>query len=429
VSSVDTDRAFKVLEWTAEQDYEDEDTEKHVRTPVPAFIEELDREEMWRAGKAIKVMMHLRWWGRMWTVQEALLPQQAMVYWGSRRPDGTGGSQIAWEALSGAARSMLMARTNDIHVLPSVDNGIGDLTGWVNGLRFGKTEALIYSLHRWQERQSIDARDKVDGIMGLQDGFRDCLGEDRSCDYSVDHVSLYIAVTKYFILREGNLRILLGMRARRLWGSRHGDPTAVKDLPSWVKDWTRGGPGMMTFFPLDTAYLQRGYCADLGLRGVVYNGSIRMKGRSILVLQAVRDGTVVAIGSDHPISFGASDERLANSRNTAVAAYKDWLKEQGNSIDFKREWTEALQGIAVGNMIPGGNDHASSGLYGWFCDFLSGQFIFATDNGRWGVGSRFLEVGLEVWIVQDVHFQLSWNLSMVAALTSDGLPTVSYMVS
>lgn len=404
VSAIDTDRAFRVLEWTAEQDYEDEDTEKHVRTPVPAFIEGLNREEMRRAGKAIKAMMHLRWWGRMWTVQEALLPQQAMVYWGSRRLDGTGGSQITWAALSGAAWSMLRARTKDIHVLPSVDNGTGDFTGWVNGLRFGKTEALIYSLHRWQERQSIDARDKVYGIMGLQDDFRDCLGEDRSCDYSVDPVSLYIAVTKYFILKEGNLRILLGMRARQLWGSRHDDPAAVKGLPSWVKDWTRGGPGMMTFFPLDTAYLQRGYCADLGLRGVVEDGSIRMQGQSILVLQAVRVGTVVAIGSDHPVAFGASDDELAKCRNTAVAAYQNWLKEEGNSTGFKQEWTEALQGIAVGNMIPGGNDHASSGLYGWYSDFLSGQFIFATDKGRWGVGTKCLEVGLEIWVVGGCAF-------------------------
>ncbi|EEU45330.1 uncharacterized protein NECHADRAFT_80908 [Fusarium vanettenii 77-13-4] len=143
------------------------------------------------AAKALKILINLPWWSRIWTVQEAILPSSATVYWGP--------CEISWDLMRRAADSFFDTPSRDIPDEFWDNGGAIDLQSATRGLAFTRKESLFQVLWRWRFRQATDPRDKVYGLVGFR---RDTsLPNVRTCDYTIDVRTLYQRVTADLIHR------------------------------------------------------------------------------------------------------------------------------------------------------------------------------------------------------------------------------------
>lgn len=173
--------------------------------------------------QAIEKIVSLPWWNRIWTVQEAALPPQMTVIFGS--------IHVPWLVFSNAA-----SYTQRHH-----DNCCSFATRYTRGSRlffyrisaiaylrrdyYAGRSALISILHEFRYRRASDPRDKVFALIGL--GLHDT-GSYMDADYTLTTSQLYQSFVRNAIGSKNDLFPLL--RAYEL-GRR-------SDLPSWVPDWS-----------------------------------------------------------------------------------------------------------------------------------------------------------------------------------------------
>ncbi|KAK3502439.1 heterokaryon incompatibility protein-domain-containing protein [Neurospora crassa] len=336
---------------------------------------------------------------RLWTVQEAILPPAATVYWGA--------CEMSWHLFDMASEA-IMGPTDgrrDEHVgdlMPDEFNRLqllNYLTCLVRGISFSSAgEEPVSTLYRWRDRKSTDLRDKVYGLMGLKG--RAVGGEEEeeaaflpgipSCGYTLDAQTLFCRVSWALVKQSNSLQPLMG---------RRGEGAKLEGLPSWVIDWSqdRWSDG---FFYFDTEErkvpvqvpeadywahkpLYYHYCADgpvmvgggprlldeggrvLGLDGFLVDRIAVVEQREVLGRQRVPDGQVLAasaarygelMGQCHEYFSSASEE-----------SRRRWLSGR---------WMQKYLGVVTGKL-----DAANPGA-------------------KVGLGPVTSEPGDEVWILE-----------------------------
>jgi hypothetical protein len=148
------------------------------------------------------------WWSRVWVIQEPMVSKKAALVWGEQ--------SLPWEA---AARTILLFKnhlhwTSDSEVFTPpekwevLDFGVlvtAPIYRFHLNYRENPRRPLLGLLKSFWRSESTDARDKVDGLLGLAtDG-----GEvDMRPDYEREVGSVYGQVVHDIMRRRGNLDVL-----------------------------------------------------------------------------------------------------------------------------------------------------------------------------------------------------------------------------
>lgn len=163
----------------------------------------------------------VKWWQRIWTIQEAKLPASSTLLWGRHT--------ISFNLLRRVGKRLTnepstQQRFDGFFKLGPLGN---DFCMPIMNLQIVDPAPITGPLYRWRPRQATNPLDKVYALMGLlPDG---AFPSVPYCDYTLSAKELYTRVTFDLIKHHRGLLPLCG---------RRGEPRATEGLPSWVVDWT-----------------------------------------------------------------------------------------------------------------------------------------------------------------------------------------------
>jgi hypothetical protein len=357
-------------------------------TDDPPFM-----EDSAPAAAALHTFISSPWWRRIWTVQEALLPPKATLYWGPY--------EISWNALLECATRLVEERGPDGIPDEFWDNeSLGDIQATMNGLRFSFEDSPLHLFQRWRFRSATDPRDKIYGLMGIHDDMN--LPSVQSCDYAMSTNELFTRVTADLIRVGGNLEPLIG---------RRGEPPREGGLPSWVVDWSgpREGHDYSRFWPHQITYCNEDYTADRGLYGV--GDGLRMADDRTLILNGLFVDKIAVVerygGSDDEHGTGSTlfHSTRADRWGDLIMEYQNWIT-QHKATDIKESsWMSSFLGLITGKLVPADPDHGPDPDF-WHSEMMAKQSIFVTEQGRFGLGPVNSRPGQEVWVVGGCRFPL-----------------------
>lgn len=196
---------------------------------IPAGWVSVTRPEV----TALNKLMELRWWSRIWTVQEFILPprmefllgnilcEEALALLASKPEHDIWKHDLMYGECCGAV----------IQRMPEVPASILYLYDHMPSLRsFKRQIPLGHAISRFRTRDCSDPRDKIFGLLGLTHPMTRQL-----VDYALDKKQVYIKCVRYDIISTSSLRPLMRLPER----------DRDKSLPSWVPDLEAAGPGGM----------------------------------------------------------------------------------------------------------------------------------------------------------------------------------------
>jgi Heterokaryon incompatibility protein (HET) len=213
----DLERAFGFATELAKY-YRSMQRSDHVGHKSPEKIVDINSRENW---EALYSLMSVRWWGRVWVVQEVVVASKVIVV--SAR------CEIRWSMLQQAlivARNysaMCATRWPQIDVVGSCGSKVDVMDSFPDA-RTGRGASLLELLTENKGKNASDARDMVFALLGIS---VDSHPDSFQPDYSKSVRQVYKETVKDVVAREGNLAILAyagGLRNK-------------SDFPTWVVDW------------------------------------------------------------------------------------------------------------------------------------------------------------------------------------------------
>ncbi|KAF5716505.1 het-6-heterokaryon incompatibility [Fusarium globosum] len=197
------------------------DKRSHIASGLPSM-----NDSQWGYMKAL---MELRWFTRMWVVQEVVLSQQDPIIL-------HGDHQYAWEPLGWAVGWL---RRSGYLRLPQIPEQLRNVDT-ISNLRRAQTRWPLAALMSITQVKfnATDQRDKIYGVLGLA---LECEGpglpEELKPDYTIDTATLYQRVASFLLIRKHSLAILT--RARSIDGTETRNQCVHNlVLPSWCPDWS-----------------------------------------------------------------------------------------------------------------------------------------------------------------------------------------------
>ncbi|KAL7808824.1 HET domain-containing protein [Trichoderma aethiopicum] len=367
-SPADAQAALDTLSWIAgEQD------------PPPWLANEPKRTA---ASAALKALLNVPWWSRIWTVQEAILPPKATVYWGP--------CSLPWTTLDSASDSFFDGSAPAIHAEFWSNGCLLDLQAALRGLGASRGEDLFQLLWRWRYRRATDPRDKVYGLLGFRSDIS--LPSVRMCDYTVDVRTLYHNVTVDLINMSTDLQPLIG---------RGGEGSDIPGLASWAVDWSGvedpSRRSRANFWDHRHWWHFGGFEADRGMYGVGEGLRVEDNGAA-LRLSGLKLGRVTLVDeSSADIPDGDSVASIfrsyGNRWGRLLSQYHDkfpnGLSDGGMT---------AFLGLITGNLTQDGSNDRGD-FHPWVTQMVRSQTIFVTNNGYIGLGPPNLRPCQELWIV------------------------------
>lgn len=359
-----------------EEDGKDGDDEQDVEAA------RLKREA---AATAFKTVLNVPWWSRIWTVQEAILPPNAVVYWGPL--------EIPWSILDKASESFFNDTAPNVPNEFWHNNAIGFLTAALRGLSASREEELFMLLWRWRHRKATDPRDKVYGLLGFRHDIS--LPSVKMCDYTVDVRTLYHKVTIDLINISTDLQPLMG---------RGGERSEIPGLASWAVDWDgvkdSSKSSKCNFWDHHHWWHFGGFTADRGMYGV--GEGLRVEGDGdVLRVTGLRVSRIDMVENNLPEEIEVSEEV------TVAALYRLYGDRWGELMTryhkqfpdklFKGGMTAFLS-LITGNLVSDGSEDNNE-IAEWVQKMLRTQALFITEDGRLGLGPRNVRPGQELWII------------------------------
>ncbi|KAF5563844.1 het-6-heterokaryon incompatibility [Fusarium napiforme] len=198
------------------------DNKSHIMAGLPPFD-----DPKW---VHLKHLMELRWFSRMWIVQEVVLSRGDPIFL-------HGDCHYAWEPLGWAVGWL---RRSGYLRLPQVPEQLRNIDT-ISNLRRSRTRWPLDALMSITQVKfhATDQRDKVYGVLGLSLECEDSstLPEELRPDYTIDVATLYQRVARFLLRRNLSLAILT--RARCMDGTETRRQRVHNlDLPSWCPDWS-----------------------------------------------------------------------------------------------------------------------------------------------------------------------------------------------
>jgi hypothetical protein len=198
------------------------DEKAHIASGLPPFD-----DSRWLY---LKQLVGLRWFSRIWVVQEVVLsPQDPIVLLGEYHYSwDTLGWAVAWLRRSG------YMRLSHVHEqMRNIDT--------ISNLRRARTRWPLDALLSITQIKfnAKDQRDKIYGLLGLAVECQDssAVPDELKPDYNTDVTALYQRTARFLLRRNGSLAMLT--RARGLDGTEtRKNRQYALDLPSWCPDWS-----------------------------------------------------------------------------------------------------------------------------------------------------------------------------------------------
>ncbi|KAJ4264203.1 hypothetical protein NW762_005397 [Fusarium torreyae] len=333
-------------------------------------------------AKALKAFVNTSWWGRIWTVQEAILPHQVTVFWGP--------CEISWDVMRSAANSFFEDSAPEIPAVFWENGSIVNLQSVMRGLDITRGEPLFEVLWRWRYRHATDPRDKVYGVLGFRDDVT--LPTIAKCNYSFGVREVYERTTIGLIDTSGDLLPLIG---------RGGEGSDIPDIASWAADWDgvkdSRRHSTSNFWDHLRIWHDLGYTADRGLFGV--GDGLRVEDERVLRLQGLRIDRICIV-EDKSECAESNDGSMGS---LFLSAGSRWGKlitgfQQLFPGQLPVNWMGALFGLITGKLIPGNPDHGDD-IENWTQQVVRPQALFITESGLFGLGPRNIQSGQEVWVI------------------------------
>ncbi|KPM38419.1 hypothetical protein AK830_g8125 [Neonectria ditissima] len=352
---------------------------------------------------------HNPWWARVWTVQEAVLPQEMTFMWGSLT--------MPWETMYHATRTWTGTQPDQLmrrfHV--SHDDGvIGGLMAMVIWLKIAKSrdDSPAHLVNRWRFRSATDPRDKIYALMGL------CtpgtLPTVEQCDYDMPVVDVFCDLTFDLMLSDEGL-LPLSMDPR-LEASK-----ATPGIPRWALDASHISDRNTDWFHL---FAWPEYEAHGG-RHVEVGKMLQRREDSnyTLELEGVFVGTVTAVGDvwlnppEPGIDRDAAQrqrmrswEALAHEHVKQGAAGSSELYPGGYTLreafgrlmlgDILRDSSQWIESRADEEDVDSVYEFLDTGDRYWtrktIWGMMSNQRFFVTSSGLMGIGH--MDTQPEVWV-------------------------------
>ncbi|KXJ85079.1 heterokaryon incompatibility protein-domain-containing protein, partial [Microdochium bolleyi] len=186
----------------------------------------LDRQGMFRdLFEGIRILLASAWWTRAWILQEIIVPEKAMILYGTVTFTWQSFYSISASIIAkGHAERLPAEYGKPLRSLAKLAQSIEDKRReWRTG---GTTSNDLYSLLRdLGGRRATDDRDHINALLSLVGNGQTSLKPN----YFWNVAQVYAAATLDILNRDkGSLRVLRGDLSRK----------GVHNLPSWVPDWS-----------------------------------------------------------------------------------------------------------------------------------------------------------------------------------------------
>jgi hypothetical protein len=280
------------------------------------------------------------WWSRIWTVQEAMIPHDAVLVWGHLSV-----SRADVLATSRHLRSDLMhAHFPDTFKAKRVQHYemLRRMLYPVHGFIHSSThDGPLDLLLRWRHRDASNPRDKVYALMGLLPD--DVLPSARTYDYEAPPSLLFANVTFALIQLENGLRPLLGSSEM---------PHRTSGLPTWAIDFAntnRLGMRQLKWWNHSHRYRQFSTCGSQTLQA-----SLLDEGRILSLAGSFID--VIDVCSevyDVPDNVPILSSRLHETTNDWEKLIEQWRKSHAFNWVYKtgETWEVACLRTTLGDLV------------------------------------------------------------------------------
>jgi hypothetical protein len=195
----------------------------HIDTKLPAWT-----DPRWNH---LKLLMDLKWFSRIWVVQEVVLsPQDPIILHGERL--------YPWHRLQWA--SAWLRRTGYMR-LPHIPEKLLNVSNMGN-LRHCRTKWPLDALMSFTitKFHATDQRDKIFGLLGIAAECQDAsqIPEALRPDYSIDLAQTYLKVARFLLKNGCSLAILTRAHGATGCTMRKQRIKDFAELPSWTPNWS-----------------------------------------------------------------------------------------------------------------------------------------------------------------------------------------------
>lgn len=379
--------------------------------PQPAYLE--SHEAFKGPTRAIRAMSPDRnvWWRRVWTVQEAALPQTLHIQWGPL--------SLPWEMMAQAAKTWVTCVPEALERLLNQPRMslLGNLMAKVIYLGIAKhrSDSALYLVTRWRYREATDSRDKIYALLGLTTSGK--LPMVAGCSYDTDAKDVFTTLTIDLILDEGNLIPLIK-------DPRSDVDVATPNIPRWAMDLA-----VFPRFETDWYHLY-GYSRYNAHGGRELNlDQLRKRAtetKETLELRGTRVDTIewVSEAVHRPLGVGYGDLQihvngLRNWRAFAQQHMKLGLPDCHELYPGGYTHKEAFGRTMLGNLVRNYEQQVQrnatsedvdrfyeymntgnpSDISATACGMAANQRFFMTRSGLMGLGHLETKPGDEVWVL------------------------------
>ena len=255
------------------------------------------------------------WWTRVWTVQEAILPERLIFVCGERRVDAASlfGFSVSFARhMSSCCGGFFLSQ--DQSMLRGLRYQIDSLYT-MEYFRYHKTSTEIsYQMAYYRTRSCKDPKDKIYGVIGFGEWNVD--EANIQPDYSLSDEALYEEVAGKILESRGGLDLLEEVLPEQ---SLHND-TRIKHLPSWVPDWTINVP-LHAVRPMFNIRQPHGALRQYGA------GTNRLGSTSVIVDRVTyrKPGKLVVSAAIFGAIGALGDSRKGSEREVTTARFEDIL--------------------------------------------------------------------------------------------------------
>ncbi|TVY82063.1 Heterokaryon incompatibility protein 6 OR allele [Lachnellula suecica] len=378
------------------------------------------RSDLW---SGLDKIAHSTWWCRVWTLQEVVLPPEAIVLYGPWRTHWE--TLTTWrnnfkahrwkcclKAFNTVPHDMFTDALNLLDQIFYIDN--------VKGLPSGSFFSFHSTAMAHRPRMSFDPRDRLFGFLGLADPR---VYHDVSANYTMDIANIYEQIFRT-MLSEASLDCFLGSWfTPEIFSPRYDgeDSSSVPGLPSWVPNFSISLDQRASENELERLNRYNCYSAAGSTRT-----NYRFDDDSTLYMTGQRVATVQKVGTapiywdnirdlyqqcidaveDSVGSFLIEKDRKSIARkvlgeltrsyysNDTMRATIMWTKTTAEEDEMFGKWLE-------GDFINQNNDFegdieslVSASLY----TTIVSRVFFVTTDGTLGFSPPNTEPGDEIWI-------------------------------
>ncbi|KAJ4297489.1 hypothetical protein N0V90_005381 [Kalmusia sp. IMI 367209] len=179
----------------------------------------------------LRSLLSRRWFDRVWTWQEKELAKKATVYIGDRT--------LPWAKLRFAMLLVMAHDLSETRATPSALMPGREYLHVLDSLGIARSPDLLDIIINVRHRETQLRRDKIFGVLGAAARYEDPPGKDvehfsRLVNYGyLTTQDLYKEFSRYWILEKRDLRVLQACNPSK---------KKIKELPSWVVDWSDTTP-------------------------------------------------------------------------------------------------------------------------------------------------------------------------------------------